>query len=203
MAVDIAAARRRTRTSRVAVVWAVLAALFAVVVVSEYRDVMASRRGMPADARLLVPVPVAELGAVEIAEAGTLHRFERDRAGAWFYHGVHTGSEAAHEHVTEPVTAARIDQTFQAFGRTRIERQLPRGTDPRAYGLTAPRVLILVYRGNERQPLAQYAVGDVAADTVSRYVDVVGGAGIVTIPGYQVDNVLALLAALATAPTTR
>jgi hypothetical protein len=70
---------------------------------------------------------------------------------------------------------------------------VPRASDPRTYGLTSPRLLILVYRANERQPLAQYAVGDVAADGLSRYVDAVGGAGVVTIPGYQVDNLVALV----------
>ena len=153
-----------------------------------------------ADASALLPVPLEQVGALEIANAGTLHRFERDAGGLWFYHGAHAASEATHAHPADPATAARIEQAFQAFGRTRIERQVARGADPRTYGLTAPRMLVLVYRGSERQPLAQYAVGDVAADTVSRYVDVVGGAGVVTIPGYQVDNLAALVAAVSGAP---
>ena len=186
------------RSRRALVVWAVLAVLLTIVVVIEYRDVMASRsaRGTRADAAMLVPVPVAEIGAVEIAEAGTLHRFERNASGVWFYHGTHAGSEGAHDHETNAATSGRIDAAFQAFGRTRIERRLPPGTDPRRHGLTAPRVLVIVYRQNEQQPLAQYAVGDVAPDTLSRYVDMVGGAGIVTIPGYQVDNLLNLVAAV-------
>jgi hypothetical protein len=80
-----------------------------------------------------------------------------------------------------------------AFGRTRIERQLARDREAGAYGVTAPRIVILAYRRQESQPLVQYAVGDVAPDGVSRYVDVVGGPGIVTIPGYQIDNLLALI----------
>jgi hypothetical protein len=141
-------------------------------------------------------VPVAEIGAIEIADAGALHRFERDPASVWFYHGVHAPAEAAHTHPSDPDTSRRIEQAFSAFGRARIERRLARGSDPRAYGLTSPRLLILVYRPSERQPLAQYAVGDVAADTLSRYVDVVGGAGVVTIPGYHVDNLVALVDAV-------
>jgi hypothetical protein len=183
------------------VVWLVFAALIGVVVAVEYRDVMASRsaRGPAVDSRLLVPVPLEQLGAVEIADAGTLHRFERDAAGAWFYHGAHSGAEAAHAHASDAATAARIQQAFQALGRARMERRLPAGGDPRMYGLTAPRVLILVYRAGDRQPLAQYAVGDVAPDTLSRYVDVVG-VGVVTIPSYQIDNLLALVAAVAGTP---
>jgi hypothetical protein len=38
---------------------------------------------------------------------------------------------------------------------------------------------------------------------VSRYVDMVGGAGIVTIPGYQIDNLLSLIAAVQIAPPAR
>ncbi len=193
------------RRRRVLVVWSILAVLAGAAGVIELRDVMASRagRGPTIDARLLVPAPAAELGALEIAAAGTLHRFERDEAGAWFSHGVHTGSEGAHAHAADAGTAARIEQVVQAFARTRVERRLPPGTDARALGLASPRVLVLVYRRGERQPLAQYAVGDLAADTLSRYVDVVGGAGIVTIPGYQIDNLMTLLDAARSAPGSR
>jgi hypothetical protein len=191
---------------RVIVVWLAFAALSGLVVAVEYRDVMASRaqRGAHADAGMLVPVPVEQLGAVEIADAGTLHRFERDAAGAWFYHGAHSAADAGHTHATDAAAAGRIDQAFRAFGRARVERRLPAGSDPRTYGVAAPpRILILLYRGHDRQPLAQYAVGDVAADTVSRYVDMVGAGGIVTIPRYQIDNLLALVAAVKEAPAAR
>jgi hypothetical protein len=193
------------KVGRALVVWIVLTVLLAIVVAIEYRDVMASRsaRASRVDANMLVPVPVDQIGAIEIAEAGTLHRFERNAAGAWFYHGVHSGSEGAHEHATDTATAARIEQAFQAFGRTRMERRLPPGTDPQRHGLTAPRILVIIYRRNEREPLVQYAVGDLAPDTVSRYVDMVGGAGIVTIPSYQVDNLLNLVVAVRTPSPAR
>jgi len=183
----------------------VLAALLAIVGTIEYRDAKASRsaRATRVDESMLVPLPIDQVWAIEIADAGTLHRFERDAAGTWFYHGVHVGSEAAHEHASDAASAARIETAFQAFGRTRIERRLPPGTDARRHGLTSPRTLVLVYRRGERQPLAQYAVGDVAPDTVSRYVEMVGGAGIVTIPGYQVDNLLSLVSAVRDAAPAR
>jgi hypothetical protein len=193
------------RRRRVLVVWALLTVLAAAAGVIELRDVIASRaaRGPTVDPGLLVPAPAEELGALEIADAGTLHRFERDGAGAWFYHGVHTGSEGAHAHAADAAMAARIEQVVQAFARTRVERRLPPGTDARSLGLATPRVLVLVYRRGERQPLAQYAVGDLAADTLSRYVDAVGGAGIVTIPGYQIDNLVTLLDAARSVPAPR
>ena len=103
--------------------------MLAVVGAIEYGDVKASR-STPADAGLLLPVPVEQLGAVEIAEAGTLHRFERDPAGAWFYHGIHTASEGAHTHPGDAATSRRIEQAFGASAAAR-ERRLPRGSDPR------------------------------------------------------------------------
>ena len=189
---------------RVATVWVLLAALLVIVVAVQYRDRAASRHERAArDPRMLVPVSVDELGAFEIADAGTLHRFERDARGAWFYHGVHGGNEASHTHEADAAMARRIEQTVAAFGRAKIERQFPRGNDARSYGLTAPRMVVLLYRPTAREPLVQFAVGDVAPDTVSRYVEVVGGAGVVTIPNYQIDNLRALIETVARAAGPR
>jgi hypothetical protein len=151
---------------------------------------------------LLVPVPMNELGAVEIAEAGRLHRFERDASGIWFYHGMHAGGEAAHTHAPDPVLAQRIERAVAAFTRTRTERQFALERDAAAYGVATPDIIVLVYRPRQAQPLTQYAVGSVAPDTVSRYVMVVGRPVVFTIPGYQIDNLLALVqAAIASAST--
>ena len=185
---------------RLVAVWLLLAALVGVIAVIEYRAARSSGRVSTTDPRLLLPVPVDQLGAIEVADAGALHRFERDAAGTWFYHGVHTRSESTHTHEVDPSAAGRIERALLAFGRTRIERQLARDKDAGAYGVTTPRILILVYRRNESQPLAQYAVGDVAPDTVSRYVEVVGGSGVVTIPNYQIENLLTLIGAVGASP---
>ncbi|HXH84072.1 MAG TPA: hypothetical protein VNN07_14270 [Candidatus Tectomicrobia bacterium] len=192
----------RVGSRRLVLVWAVLGVLLVAIVVLEHTALGRHRpgRGAPLDARLLLPVPVAELGAVEIARAGTLHRFERDAAGAWFYHGAHGRTEGPHTHATDPAVAARIEHALQGFGRARMERLVGRA-DLGAYGLATPAIVILVYRRNESQPLQQYAVGETAPDTVSRYVDVVGGPGIVTIPSYHVDNLVALLDAVARGAT--
>jgi hypothetical protein len=183
----------------VAVVWLVLAVLLGAILVIEYTDLVDGRSGRAseADARRLLPLPVDALGAIELVNAGRLHRFERDAAGAWFYHGAHTGAESgSHEHAADPTLSQRIGAAFAALGRARIEREFPRATDTRDYGVTTPQLLILLYRPKEPRPLAQYAVGDVAPDTVSRYVERVGSARVVTIPTYQIDNLLGLLAAV-------
>jgi hypothetical protein len=179
------------------VVWLLLAGLIAAIVVTEYADRRrpASGRAEQADERALLPVPVDQLGAVEIADRGRLHRFERDAAGAWFYHGEHSGTAADHAHTPDPAGSARIERAFAAFGRARIERRFPLDGAGAAYGVATPEILILVYRPKEAQPLVQLAVGHVAPDTVSRYVMLVGTPAVLTIPKYQIDNLLALIGA--------
>ena len=172
-------------------VWLLLALLAAVIVTIEYTDY---RRGTPGgDERLLLSAPMDELGAIEIADRGRLHRFERDGTGAWFYHGVHTGTTAAHTHTPDPALAERIAHTFAAFGRARIERQFPIDRETGVYGVATPEVVVLAYRRGQSQPLTQYAVGHVAPDTVSQYLMVVGSPVVVTIPKYQIDNLLDLV----------
>lgn len=192
--------------SRLVAVWGVLVVLVGAIVVIEHTDLLAPkspRAGQghgDADARMLLPVPVDQLGAIEVARAGTLHRFERDQAGAWFYHGVHTGSEGAHAHTTDPAMAERIERAFEALGRTRIERRFALDPQAKDYGVTAPETLVLIYRRNDPQPLVQYAVGDIAPDRFSRYVTVVGSSTVTTIANYQIDNLLALIAAVGGKP---
>jgi hypothetical protein len=189
---------------RVVIVWAVLVALIAVVAVLEFTDNRArSAPSTAEDARRLLPVPVEAVSAIEIMDAGTMHRFQRSEAGAWFYHGVHSASDGEHSHAVDPVLAERIDAAVRAFARTRIERELPRQRDGHAYGVATPRMVILVYRPQETQPVVQYAIGDVAPDTVSRYVDIVGQRGVVTIPDYQIANLSALIQSLAASPAVQ
>ena len=194
----MSAARRRG----VVVVWTLLAVLITLIVIVEYQDRRhaALSSADAVDARMLLPVPIDRVGAIEIADAGRLHRFERDASGAWFYHGVHTGAASAHTHAADPALAERIGKTMAAFGRTRLEREFPLGGDGADYGVNTPEVVVVVYRPGESQPLAQYAIGHVAPDTVSRYVLIVGRPIVATIPGYQIDNLLALVHSVGDAP---
>ena len=52
---------------------------------------------------------------------------------------------------------------------------------------------MLVYLPNDLKPRAQYAVGDIAPDKVSRYVLGVGSSAVVTIPNYQIENLVGLI----------
>jgi hypothetical protein len=183
-------------------VWLVLAVLVLGIAALEVNDRRQGTSGAEdAGPQGLLPVPLEQVGAVEIADRGRLHRFERDATGAWFYHGIHAATESVHTHIPDPALSARIDQALAAFGRTRVERRFPLDKDGGAYGVATPEILVLVYRPNESQPLAQYAVGAIAPDTASRYVMRVGQPVVVTIPNYQIDNLQALIrAAVESAP---
>jgi hypothetical protein len=150
--------------------------------------------------RMLVRAPMDQIAVIEIAQGGTLHRFERDAAGSWFYHahGVDlTGALGQHGHQADPVQAQLIEKAFAGFGRTRMERDLAIDTGADPYGVTRPEMLILVYRAGDPKPLGQYAVGDIAPDTYSRYVLALGSPSVVTIANYQIDNLRGLIDAVA------
>jgi hypothetical protein len=181
---------------RLVVVWGLLLLLVIAIAAIEIKDRAQSSTAeteQVRDPRMLLPVSVSELGAVEIAHNGTLHRFERDAGGVWFYHGVHTPAQGAHGHQADPAVAKRIDSAFTALGRAHLERQFPLDRGVKEYGLTTPQLVILLYRPKQTQPLAQFAVGDVAPDTYSRYIMTVGRASVGTIPNYQIENLLGLI----------
>lgn len=182
---------------RLVAVWLLFAALAVAIVLIERQNRVSTSTGEGGrDVRWLLPAEMTDLGAIEIMHKGTLHRFERDAAGVWFYHGVHTGTEQQHAHNADPAVAAQIEKAFTGFGRTRMERQFPLKVEADEFQVTRPDIFILVYRLKEVQPLARYAVGIVAPDGVSRYVLPVGSTYVVTIANYQIDNLLNLIRAV-------
>ncbi|MFM9885429.1 MAG: hypothetical protein ACKVQT_20585, partial [Burkholderiales bacterium] len=79
---------------RVVVAWSVLACMIAAIIGIELFDRNAASEdeaaGRSVDrARLVLPVPIEQLSAIEVVHGGAIHRFERDAARQWFYHGVH------------------------------------------------------------------------------------------------------------------
>lgn len=179
-------------------VWLVLSGLALLIGLLKYSDWAESQpdanRQTAVDERSLLPVSIERLSVIEIANSGALHRFERDDAGAWFYHahGVNTGVQAPHDHVANTVRAEQIAYAFGALGRARIERVLD-AKDNQQYGITRPDTLLLVYGDYGVKPVAQYAIGDVAPDTHSRYVLIVDTSQVVTIANYQIENLMNLI----------
>ena len=178
---------------RLLAVWIAFGLLVAAAVVVEISDRSSQRATPERSADPLLGMPMDDLGAVEVGHAGALHRFERNRDGVWFYHGAHGSSEAAHEHRPDPGKAETIAKSLSGLTRARIERRLPPDAGGAKYGFASPRMLIVVYRVNEPRPFAQYAVGEVAPDSFSRYVQKEGSNEAVTIANYQIENLVKLI----------
>lgn len=189
---------------RVLIIWLLLLALIGAIAYIQYKDraVTTSGDNTRANERMLLPISIDELGALEIFYAGTLHRFERDAAGAWFYHahGVAKSDDAAHAHQTDPRQAEVIYKALRGLSRTHMEREFARGNDAE-YGLTAPEMFVLLYGKNTAQLLDKFTIGSLAPDGLSRYVLSNNYPKVVTIANYQIDNLLNLLKAVGAAPS--
>lgn len=186
----------KTGSKRLIIIWGLLLALGVLIYLGERQRSaqlgLSGQRVVP----WLLPAPMQDLGAVEIMVKGSMHRFERDAEGRWFYHGVHEADKAAHDHSTDPNLAAVIDKALINFGRVQREQKIPLKAGDDEYGVSRPDIFILVYRPKSDEPLARYAVGTIATDGVSRYVLPVGAAEIVTIPDFHIKNLLALIDAV-------
>ena len=190
----------RPTSPRLLAVWGMLLLLIGAIITIEVRDRATSpsaASGPVRDPRLLLPVSIEQVGAIEIAYGGAVHRFERDANGAWFYHSAHAAALPGHAHQADPAMAARIAAAFAGFDRARMERDFPLQDGGKELGVATPSMVILAYRPQELQPLAQYAVGDIAPDKYSRYILPVGKAQVVTIANYQIGNLAALIEAVA------
>ena len=193
----------KSGSKRLLLIWGVLLALAVLIFIGERQRSeqmgLSSQRVVP----WLLPAPMQDLGAVEIMVKGSMHRFERDAEGRWFYHGVHDANKAEHGHNTDPQMAAVIDKAMLVFGRVQREQKIALKAGEDEYGVTRPDVFILVYLPKADSPLASYAVGTIATDRVSRYILPVGAADIVTVPDFHIKNLLALIDAVKIAGATK
>ncbi len=148
------------------------------------------------ETKRLLPLPIEQIGVVEVMQKGTMHRFERASNGQWFYHGIHDASQAGHEHRIDAAQADAIATALTGFGRMQREQQIPLKGDSDEYGIARPDIFIIVYRSGAEAPLARYAAGNVTPDGYSRYLLPVGGAEIVTVPEFHITNLLGLIDAM-------
>ena len=183
---------RRGRSKLIAI-WLVLAVLGVAIYLGETRRSERISAPIVRDERKLLPLPIESIGAIELMNKGAMHRFERDKTGVWFYHGMHDASKSEHGHQADPKAADLIDKTLTAFGRTRRERSFPLNAQADEFGVTRPDLFIMAYQTGSVEPLARFAVGIVTVDNFSRYVLPVGSAEVVTIADYQIKNLLDLI----------
>jgi hypothetical protein len=191
--------------SRVAAVWLVTAGLL-VAIAALQLGVFGTHSGAAlgdahqqgvGGAKMLLPAELDEIGAIEVVYRGLLHRFERDDKGAWLYHGQHAPAASGHQHKSDPQIAQRIDTALTGFARTRTERRFDYDKQTDTFGVGSPAIIILVFATDTSRVLAQYAVGVMAPDDLSRYVMRVGSGTVVTIANFHIENLTSLVSAVA------
>ena len=188
---------------RVVVIWLLLLVLLGAIFFVQYKD----RTAVPevedtrVTDRMLLSMPMDDVGALEIFYAGKLHRFERDAAGAWFFHahGAAKTDDPAHAHQIIAAQREAIETALTGFSRTRREREFARGNEA-DYGLTTPDMLVLLYGKNTAQLLDKFTVGSLAPDGVSRYIDSNNYPKMISIANYQIENLQNLLKAVGATP---
>lgn len=158
--------------------------------------------------RRLVPLPMEEVTGITIVYGGEARQFLRDTQARWYLHvrgqdhgrghDHHSKSTAGdggeHAHVSDPELAERIDKAFAMLGVARIERIVDSGRVDNRFGAADPEMLIMLYRAGEPRPIRRILVGDVAPDSLGRYVLLQEARSMVIIPNYQILNLSALLA---------
>ena len=189
------------RRNKLAIIWIAVIALAAVIFVKERELSLAVEEPDGHEPKWLVTVPFDEIGAIEILRKGQLHRFERDDKKVWFYHGQQDDPNAKdHAHRADPLAATTIAEAVAIFSRTRKEQNIPLQPGKDEYGVSRPDILIMIYRPKNSEPAARYSVGTVSPNGYSRYVLPVGANEAVTIPEYQITNLMAMIDAVSKNP---
>ncbi len=187
---------------RLLLIWAVFALLAAVIFANQRERGTTAEANNRHDPKWLLPIAYAELGSLEVMHKNGLHRFERDSEGQWFYHGLHGADSADHQHRADPALSATIGEAMAMFSRTQREQSVPLQDSGDEYGVVKPDMLILAYRPKATEPVLRLAVGSVSPDGYARYVLPLGAREAVTIPNYQVTNLLAMIDAAGKAAGT-
>ena len=189
------------RRSKLIIIWITVLALAALIFVKERQLAKSEEEPEGNRPKWLIPIALEEIGAIEVMRKGQLHRFERDDKGIWFYHGQQDVANAAeHAHRADPLAANTIAQAVAMFSRTRKEQPIPLQPGKDEYGVSRPDILIMVYNPKKSEPVARFSVGIVSPNGYSRYVLPVGATEAVTIPEYQITNLMAMIDAVSKNP---
>jgi len=193
----------KPRRKQLLLVWGLVAVLAVVISIEETHRAQQVEVSTTRSEKFLLPLPLEQIGAIEILRKGQLHRFERDETGAWLYHGQQDeANAAAHTHRADPLVASTIAQAITMFSRTQKEQPIPLKPGQDEYGVSRPDILVMVYALKATDPITRLAVGTVSPDGYSRYVLPVGANEAVTIAEYQITNLVAMIDAVAKPPTT-
>ena len=178
--------------NKLLLIWIVVAGLAAAIYVGERKRSASINAPIVKDEKRLLPALIEDVSGIEIMANGAMHRFERDKQGVWFYHGIHDQAQAGHGHKTDPALAAIIDKAFTTLGRARWERALPLAGSEE-FGVARPDYFVAIYLPNVVEPAARYAIGTTTPDKYGRYVMRVGADHVVTVAEYQISNLQTLI----------
>ncbi|MBO0736538.1 MAG: DUF4340 domain-containing protein [Alphaproteobacteria bacterium] len=134
------------------------------------RDVSAEwdlARNMAGRTGRLLPVPIAQVWAIEIVSQGALYRFERDVDGLWFHHvGQHVHTPGGFVHHADPKLAPLIEAELAGLDGLPIARMLaphPGEAALNRFGLEHPTMILLLYSRDSAGPVARVEFGNAAA----------------------------------------
>jgi hypothetical protein len=148
-------------------------------------------------AKLLLPVSIAQVWAIEIVSRGTLYRFERDPAGLWFHHvGQHVHTPGGFVHHADPALAPLIEAELAVLDRLPVARIVARHPDAAALasaGLEHPATILLLYSRDTAGPVARIELGNTAADGLDRYARVQQSDTLVIVPDDAAQHLATLL----------
>ena len=197
----VAPAMINLRASKSLLIWIILIGLICFILVINFKD-KSDETGLLQSViytakmhdKFLFKKRVGSIGAIEIAMSGKLHRFERNETNDWFYHKPHTETELDIIHKVDRKKSQEIAYVLKGFGRTQKERNFELIANSDEFGVVSPSIFILIYeKPQDQSPSMKLAIGDIAPDSVSRYIRVNQSQKVVTIPDYQISNLLELI----------
>ncbi len=183
--------------SNTILVWSVLSSLLMIIFLvnmgvktrspEEYNE----RKKASVNNKFVVPGQIESIGALEIIIGGEAHRYQRTKAGNWIYHQEYGDSTKNHERTTVD-QHSKIQYALTGFGRAQKERVFKYNPLADEYGVSNPKIYLIIYtHASDSLPWRKIAVGDVAPDTVSRYILI--GFTIFTIANFHIDNLVKLI----------
>ncbi len=142
--------------------------------------------------KFLIPDKIDGIGAIEIVISQKIHRYQKNDKNIWFFHSRHAGHHKVHSHDTIGEYTNVIARTLTGFGRTQKERNFSFDLRKDEYGVVNPNMYILIFKDpTDLAPNLRISVGDVAPDTLSRYILV--KSQVFTIANFHIEKLLNLV----------
>ncbi len=161
----------------------------------EWQAVLDGHRSDEAPApRLLVPLAIDDVAAVEIYARDKAYRFERDPTGAWLLHWHAPGEDPNTVHRADPAQSGRIATALAAFSQTRILATVASGAPGDTYGLVDPAAIIILFTQDKARPPLDFTVGNLA--DLGRYLQLPDHKEIVAVPDDQIKSLIDFAAGL-------